>query len=180
MAAVVGLAKDQVLTIVEECRGSEVLEAANFNAPDQVVISGHLNAVKRAVEAAGKVRRTRAVMLPVSSAFHTSLMRPALERLHKRLEEVATAPARFPVVANVTAAPFPQSAAEIKRLLVEQVHSPVRWEDCVRTMLERGATRFFEVGPGKVLTGLLRRIDKKPEASSVCDMESIRSVEMTA
>jgi len=178
MAAVIGLTKEQILSIVEECRGNEVLEAANFNAPDQVVISGHLGAVKRAVDTAGKARRTRAVMLPVSSAFHTSLMGPALQGLSTQLERVATAQARFPVVANVTAAPYPQSPAEIKRLLVEQVRSPVRWEECVRTMLQSGAARFFEVGPGKVLTGLMRRIDKNPETYAVCDMESIRSLEM--
>ncbi len=179
MAAVIGLTREQVLNIVQNCQGDEVLEAANFNAPDQVVISGHLNAVKRAVDAAGKEKRTRAVMLPVSSAFHTSLMRPAQEGLSRRLESVSTAHARFPVVANVTAATYPPSAAEIKRLLVDQVRNPVRWEECVRTMIESGAARFFEVGPGKVLTGLLRRIDKNLESFPIFDMESIRAFEMT-
>ncbi len=175
MAALVGLPKEEVLRLVELHRGEKVLEAANFNAPDQVVISGHLEAVTRAVEAAKKVKRSRAVMLPVSSAFHTSLMHPAKAALQARLENLTAGVPRFPVVANVNARTYPTSDHEVKQLLTEQVVHPVLWEDCIRTMRDNGAVTFVEVGPGKVLAGLLRRIDKDAVSVSISDLTGVRS-----
>jgi len=175
MAAVIGLPRESVIRLVETNREAQVLEAANFNGPDQVVISGHIEAVSRAVEAAGKEKRTRAVVLPVSSAFHTQLMETARESLGRRLNEVVPGKGSFPVVANVTAGLYPSEPDQIRRLLTDQVVKPVLWEDCVRAMVERGAANFVEVGPGKVLSGLLRRIDRKATCFNVSDMESIRA-----
>lgn len=175
MAAVVGLPKEEVLRLVETHRGEKVLEAANFNAPDQIVISGHLEAVTRAVEAAKKVKRSRAVMLPVSSAFHTSLMQPAKKALEARLENLSAGIPTFPVVANVNARTYPTSDHGVKQLLKEQVVQPVLWEDCIRTMRDSGAETFVEIGPGKVLAGLLRRIDREAASVSISDPAGVRS-----
>jgi [acyl-carrier-protein] S-malonyltransferase len=175
MAALVGLNRDQAAVIVETHRGGDVLDAANFNSPDQVVISGHIQAVNRAIEAAKQEKRTRAVLLPVSSAFHTSLMEPARQLLGSKLEEVSPGEARFPVVANVTAQIYPSSHAGIKQLLMDQVIRPVLWEDCVSLMKAKGVQTFIEVGPGKVLAGLLKRMDRNADAINVADMQSIRS-----
>ncbi len=176
MAALIGLTRERVLALVDAHRGDEVLEAANFNAPDQVVVSGHLAAVRRAVDGVKEERKAKAVVLPVSSAFHTSLMGPARDALNRRLVGVSLAQAQFPVVANVSGRIYPSGDAA-KELMIEQVVKPVLWEDCVRTMLDRGASVFVEVGPGKVLSGLLRRIDRTARAVSISDMEAIRTFE---
>lgn len=177
MAAVIGVGREDVEAAVETCREDNVLQPANFNAPDQVVVSGHVTALNRLIEAIKTHRRSRTVLLPVSSAFHTSLMEPARELLRQQLEKVATREAAFPVMSNVTAEVHPSSDREIKRLLTEQVVRPVRWEDCVRKMLTMGAETFVEIGPGKVLTGLLKRIDRNARAINVSDPESLRSFE---
>ncbi|MDQ7783384.1 MAG: ACP S-malonyltransferase [Desulfomonilaceae bacterium] len=177
MAAIIGLTKDRVLELIEGTRGADVLEAANFNSPDQVVVSGVMTALTRVVEAAGKLRRTKAVLLPVSSAFHTALMEPAKDALNSRLEGVSFGEARFPVIANLNARPYPASPQEIRRNLVDQVVRPVLWEDCVTSMKESGPTKFVEIGPGKVLTGLLRRIDKQLPSANISDVPSVGSLE---
>jgi len=177
MAAIIGLKKDQVCELVETHRGDDALEAANFNAPDQVVVSGAMSAVARIVEAAGRQRRTKAVILPVSSAFHTNLMEPARDALISRLQKVPFREARFPVIANLNARPYPSSPAEISQNLVDQVVRPVLWEDCVTTMKQSSPTLFLEIGPGKVLSGLLRRIDKQLPATNISDVQSVRCLE---
>ncbi len=177
MAAIIGLRKDQVCDLIETHRGDDALQAANFNAPDQVVVSGSMSAVARVVEAAGKLRRTKAVVLPVSSAFHTNLMEPARHALNSRLEAVSFGKARFPVIANLNALPYPSAPAGIRRNLVDQVVRPVLWEDCVTTMKQSKPTRFLEIGPGKVLSGLLRRIDKQLSATNISDVQSVGSLE---
>jgi [acyl-carrier-protein] S-malonyltransferase len=177
MAAVIGVDRAEVAAAVESCRGDDVLEAANFNAPDQVVASGHLTALHRLMDAIKTHRRSRTVLLPVSSAFHTSLMQPASQSLQQQLAKVTTGEAVFPVMSNVTAQRHSSSGHDIKQLLTEQVVRPVLWEDCVRSMLAMGAETFVEIGPGKVLTGLLKRIDRTARAISVSDPESLRSFE---
>jgi [acyl-carrier-protein] S-malonyltransferase len=177
MAALVGMARDEVLNTVEACRGNDILEAANFNAPDQVVVSGHMTALGRVVEAVKGQRRVKAVMLQVSSAFHTSLMAPAREALRHCLEPVHTSEGAFPVMANVTAAEYPQAERERKMLLTDQVIRPVLWEESVRSMIRAGVETFVEIGPGKVLTGLLRRIDRNARAINISDAEGVRSLE---
>jgi [acyl-carrier-protein] S-malonyltransferase len=180
MAAIIGLARTDLLRLVDECRGDQVLEAANFNAPDQIVISGHADAISRALQAAQKEKRTRAVLLPVSSAFHTPLMESAKEALKSRLDRAVTRQAQFPVVANVTAEAYPSLDEEIKRLLTDQVVRPVLWEDCIRQMRSSGAEVFMEVGPGKVLTGLLKRIDRGAAGVNISDASSINAYQGTS
>jgi [acyl-carrier-protein] S-malonyltransferase len=175
MAAIIGVSREQAAEITDRFRGDLVLEAANFNAPDQVVISGHIENLNRVVEALKQGRRVRAVMLPVSSAFHTSLMQPARDALRIRLESVTMKPSVFGVISNKSAQPYPASDGEVKQLLIDQVVSPVQWEDSIRTMLSSGVRAFMEIGPGKVLTGLLRRIDRTAEAVSISGIEDIRS-----
>lgn len=174
MAAVVGLSRDEVLEVVQSCRGGDILEAANFNAPDQVVVSGHSQALQRVTAALRTKRRARVIPLPVSSAFHTSLMGPARQALAERLADIAVHPPAFPVLSNVTAQPYPDSEEETKRLLMDQVVRPVRWEDCMRAMVQTSAEVFAEIGPGKVLAGLLRRVEKSAQIMNVFDVSSVQ------
>jgi [acyl-carrier-protein] S-malonyltransferase len=175
MAAIIGIPRERAAEITERFRGDLVLDAANFNAPDQVVISGHVENLNRVVEALKQEKRVRAVMLPVSSAFHTSLMQPAREALRIRLESVTMKPPVFDVISNTSAQPYPASDSRMKQLLIDQVVSPVLWEDSIRKMLKSGVGTFIEIGPGKVLTGLLRRIDRTAEAVNISGIEDIRS-----
>jgi len=174
MAALIGMDREEALGIVESVRGEDVLDAANFNAPDQTVVSGHLSAVNRAMEAAKGLRRAKAVLLPVSSAFHTRLMEPAKHALRRRLDGVVLGNAKFPVVANLTGLTY-SGGDDGHHLMIDQVVRPVLWQECVRTMQETGAGLFLEIGPGKVLTGLLRRIGRSVPGVSISDMEGIRS-----
>jgi [acyl-carrier-protein] S-malonyltransferase len=151
------------------------LEAANFNAPDQTVVSGHVPAVRRLIEDASRIRRCKAVLLPVSSAFHTRLMEPALQALSERLKKVEPRPFRFPVLANATGRPYEQPE-QIKHLLLEQLVSPVRWTACMETLLGSGATHFMEIGPARVLTGLLKRINRRAVAVTIGTPDEIQSV----
>lgn len=173
MAAIMGCVQEDVLRVVEEQRGDDVLEAANFNAPDQVVVSGRLSAVNRVLEAAKGLKRARAVMLPVSSAFHTVLMDSARDALSKRLNEIDIRQPRFRVAANVNGEEYASPDAA-KDLLLEQLVRPVRWDACVRKMREAGAELFLEIGPGKVLTGLLKRIDKNAKGVAISSFEDIQ------
>lgn len=177
MAAIIGLSPEHVRNLVNTYRQGEILEAANFNAPDQVVVSGTLSAVRRVCVAAGKERRTKTVMLPVSSAFHTVLMEPAVAPLRDRLAQASFSPGRFPVVANVNAQVYPAAAEEVQRLLIDQIVRPVLWDDCVAKMRALEVDCFLEIGPGKVLSGLLRRIDRSLRCKSVCDLEGVRSLQ---
>jgi [acyl-carrier-protein] S-malonyltransferase len=131
-------------------------EVANFNAPEQTVVSGRLDAVERAMALARERGAKRAVPLPVSAAFHSSLMAPAVEGMRPLLEAVAMRAARVPLVTNVDARPIAAPEA-VRRELIEQIVAPVRWVDVVRTMADAGVTTFYEVGPGKVLAGLIAR-----------------------
>ncbi len=160
MAAVLGLPSDAV---VEVCRATPgLVEVANFNAPGQTVIAGDAEAVSSAEGRLRSAGARRVVRLAVSAPFHTSMMRPAAERLALALEGVPLLPARIPVVANVTAQPV-RTPEEIRRLLVEQVACPVRWEQSLYTLRRLGATVFVEAGPGTTLAGLIRRT--VPEAA---------------
>ena len=175
MAALIGISREQAKQLVERFRGDLVLEAANFNAPDQVVISGHLENLNCVLEYLKKEKRIRGVMLPVSSAFHTDLMQPARDALRIRLEHVIMKPPVFSVISNTRAQPYPESGNDIKQLLIDQVISPVLWEDSVRAMLNSGVGLFVEIGPGKVLTGLLRRIDRAAQTINISGIEDLRS-----
>lgn len=173
MAAVLGLEPAAVEALCDAVREEgEVLGPANFNAPGQVVISGGVAAVERAVEAAKDHGARRALVLDVSGAFHSPLMAPAAERLAAALEAVEIREARIPVFANVDAGPVVEPEAIADRLL-RQLTAPVRWIECVAALREAGATRFYEPGPGGVLTGLLRRIDRDLEGIAVGEPDDL-------
>jgi [acyl-carrier-protein] S-malonyltransferase len=174
MAAVLGLETEQVRSLCAGLsRPGAVVELANDNSPGQAVISGHAAAVEEASRRAKEAGAKRAVPLPVSAPFHCSLMVPAGERLAAVLEAVPLAAPRYPVVANVDALPH-GGPAQVRDRLVRQVSQPVRWQDCVRALGERGVTAFVEVGPKNVLAGLIRRI--LPEAA-VANVEDPKGLE---
>lgn len=173
MAATLGLERKRVEALCDEVRGQEVLEPANYNAPTQVVVAGDRAAVDRLVAAARKAGAARAVMLPVSAPFHCARMRGAEERLAPELDQVPFRELRFPIVDNVTAA-LNISAEVARERLKRQVTSPVRWEEGVRRAAEEGCHTFVEVGPGKVLSGLTRRILPRARVFNVEDLPSLR------
>ncbi len=158
MAALLKLPAGQLDRILAEAAGPEVVNAANFNSPDQVVIAGHAAAVERAMELAKAAGARRAVRLPVSAPFHCSLMRPAQLRLQPELAALPFADPVFPLINNWQARPI-TSALDARQGLFEQIPNPVRWLEIIRHMAHSGIDRFVEVGAGSVLLGLLRNID---------------------
>jgi len=159
MTVIMGLEDDEIKGICKQVAQGTV-EAANFNAPGQVVISGSNEAVAAAAEACKRAGAKRVIALPVSAPFHCSLMAPAAEKLKQELDRVEFAPPQIPVIQNVTARVCSDPVA-IKRNLVEQMSAAVRWTECVEQMAELGVTNLVECGPGKVLTGLNRRISRE-------------------
>ncbi len=172
MAAILGLAQAQVDDICEQAAQGEVVSPANLNSPEQIVISGHTAAVKRALEIASTRGAKRAVLLPVSAPFHCELMLPAQKQLEAELWQTAFGDLGIPVVTNVDAEVI-EGREEARDALIRQVSSPVRWEESVRLLIEKGVSRFVEVGPGKVLSGLLRQIDRSVAAYNVEDEKSL-------
>ena len=175
MAAVLGVEPDILAGICDEAAQGEVVTPANFNSPGQIVIAGHAGAVNRAIEIAKARGFRKAMLLPVSAPFHCALMMPASERLAGVLEEVTIAPLEKPVVTNVEAQPN-SDAARVRDLLVKQVCAPVLWDGSMQIMAELGVTRFVEVGPGKVLTGLVKRILREIETGNVEDLTSFKAL----
>jgi [acyl-carrier-protein] S-malonyltransferase len=162
MAAMLGIERAELAAICIEAAQGEVVSAANFNSPGQIVVAGSAGAVARAIEIAKGRGYRKAMLLPVSAPFHCALMQPAAERLAKVLAQIALADPQVPVISNVEA--LPNSNGELVReLLVAQVCAPVRWDESVQKMAELGVTRFVEIGPGKVLSGLVKRIVKEAE-----------------
>jgi [acyl-carrier-protein] S-malonyltransferase len=168
MAAILGLDDEEVKSACAEAAEGDVCEAVNFNAPGQVVIAGHAGAVRRAVEAAKARGAKRAMALPVSAPFHSSLMAPAAARLREALERIAVSSPRIPVIHNVDAKSR-ADASGIKEALVTQADHPVRWVDCVREMAARGVKQVFECGPGKVLAPLVRRTAEGLQGIALAD-----------
>jgi len=166
MAALLGLDLDMAKEVVDEAAQGDVLVTANDNAPGQVVVSGKREAVERAVDVAKEKGAKRAMLLQVSAPFHCPMMAPAADVMAEALAAVELLPPILPLIANVTAAPV-EDPAEIRRLLVEQVTGMVRWRECCMTMRAKGVEKLVEVGSGKVLSGLARRIDKELSASNV-------------
>ena len=160
MAALVGMAREDVEALCAEFAEAGVLQPANYNAPDQIVIAGETRRVQAAVEAAKARRLGRPVLLNVSAPFHCRLLEPAAVRLAEVLADIAVGDFGIPVIANVTAAVYP-SAQQVKNLLTSQVASPVRWEDSMRYAVARGCDTLLEVGPGKVLSSLMRRMARE-------------------
>jgi [acyl-carrier-protein] S-malonyltransferase len=163
MAALIGLEFDAASSVAQEAAQGEVCQAANDNGGGQVVISGHKTAVERACEIAKAKGAKRALLLPVSAPFHCVLMQPAADAMKAALEKATINSPHVPVVANVTAQPVTQPA-DIRRLLVEQITGTVRWRESMEFMAREGVTTFVEIGAGKVLAGLVKRI--APEARS--------------
>jgi [acyl-carrier-protein] S-malonyltransferase len=166
MAAILGLEADAVEDICKKAAQGEVVSPANFNSPWQIVISGHAGAVSRAVEYAMEQDAKKAVMLAVSAPFHCSLMKPAAEKLKEALQDIPVSDISTPVISNADAAPYP-SKDEIKQLLVKQVDHPVRWDESMREVAKRNIAAVIEIGPGKVLSGLMRRITKEVKTANL-------------
>jgi len=161
MVSVLGLERDQIEQLCDKARGEgQVLRPSNFLCPGNIVVSGHAAACERAAEIASEMGAMKAVPLAVAGAFHTSLMQPADEQLAEVLADVKINPPRIPVISNVDAQSH-SDPEEIRQILVKQVIEPVRWEDSMRSLLDEGYDQFYEIGPGRVLRGLLRRINRK-------------------
>ena len=172
MAAIVGMTLDVVTSICQEAAQGEVCEPANINSPEQIVISGNTGAVERAAKLASERGAKKAIMLPVSAPFHSSLMKPAQDRLQVDLDKLMLQNPVYPVASNVDAQLVTENL-QARDTLVRQVTNSVKWEQCVRLLISRGADTFIEVGPGKVLWGLMRQIDRSKTSLFVGDEASL-------
>jgi [acyl-carrier-protein] S-malonyltransferase len=177
MAALMGLDLTAAEALCAEVAQGEVVEVANINSAAQIVIAGHRPAVERAVAQASAKgsSRVKSVLLPVSAPFHCALMAPAADRLANELADVAVADPRLPVVRNADAG-VTRTAAEVKPFLLRQVASPVRWNDCMNRLADEGVTAFVEVGPGRVLSGLVKRTVEGATGWSVEDPAGLNRV----
>lgn len=176
MAAILGMDREKLEAVTAEITDAGFpVQAANLNCPGQIVISGSKEGVDRACTALKEAGAKRALPLNVSGPFHSVLMEPAAGKLEETLQAVDMKDAEVPVIANVTAQPA-VNEQEIKKLLVKQLYSPVRWEESIETLVGLGVTHFIECGPGKVLSGLIRKIDRTAKVYSVYDAETLQNV----
>ncbi|MCM2357064.1 MAG: ACP S-malonyltransferase [Geobacteraceae bacterium] len=175
MAAILGVEQEVLAAICTEAAQGEAVSPANFNSPGQIVIAGHAGAVARVIEIAKARGFRKAMLLPVSAPFHCSLMEPAAERLAETLKGVEILPLRVPVVTNVEAEPNSEQG-RVRELLVRQVCAPVRWDGSVQKMTLLGVSRFIEIGPGKVLSGLVKRIAGAAETRNVEDLATLKAL----
>ncbi len=175
MAAIMGIDAPELTQLCLQAAQGEVVAPANFNSPGQIVIAGHATAVERAMALAKEAGAKRALPLPVSAPFHSALMEPAAKRLAEVLEEVTVGDFKCPVVGNVEATPY-QESERVKLLLVEQVCAAVRWDESVLKMKELGVTNYIEIGPGKVLSGLAKRIAKGSTVQNIADVDSLKKL----
>jgi [acyl-carrier-protein] S-malonyltransferase len=166
MVSILGLERVEVEALCEKARNGEILKIANLLCPGNIVISGSLGACERAAEMAQRLGAMKAVPLAVAGAFHTEIMRPADERCAEALAQVPMRKPRIPVISNVDALPH-DDPEDIRSILIRQILQPVRWEDSMRSLIQQGFDQFYEVGPGRVLRGLLRRIDRNVSCQSV-------------
>jgi [acyl-carrier-protein] S-malonyltransferase len=176
MAAIMGLSHAQVAEVCKKASDGEQVSAANLNTPEQTVISGGAGAVKRAVEIASQSGAKRAVVLSVSAPFHCSMMQPAQAKMEPMLRATKFADLRVPLITNVDAEDITKGD-EAREALIRQITAPVRWEDSIREMIEQGVNTFVEVGPGRVLSGLLRQIDRSVHSFNVEDEASLANVQ---
>jgi len=175
MAAILGVASDVLQEICQEAAQGEIVAPANFNSPGQIVIAGHTDAVRRAMDIAKERGFKKALMLPVSAPFHCDLMKPAADRLAEFIEPIKLSHIKTPYIANVDAEPN-TNKSRIKALLVSQVCAPVLWEQSVCKMMSLGVERFVEIGPGKVLSGLVKRIYKEAVINNIEDITSLKAL----
>lgn len=176
MAAIMGLSPGQVAEVCRRAADGQIVSAANLNSPEQTVISGNAAAVKRAVELASQDGAKRAVILQVSAPFHCAMMQPMQERMEPLLKAATFNDLKTPMVTNVDADIITEGK-DARDALVRQLTLPVRWEESVRALIEQGATSFVEVGPGRVLSGLLRQIDRSVHSMNVEDEATLRGAQ---
>lgn len=178
MAAVLGAEREPLAALCAEVSATgHAVELANVNCPGQIVVSGSVEGVNAVSARVKEIGGKRAIMLEVSGPFHSSLMKSAADQLSERLQSVSFRDATVPVVANVTATTV-TNASDIQALLVEQVYSPVLWEDSVRFLIHEGVDTFIEIGPGNVLTGLIKKIDKNVRLINISSLESIEALQV--
>jgi [acyl-carrier-protein] S-malonyltransferase len=175
MAAILAMPLTDLQMVCDETAQGEVVSPANINSPEQIVISGATAAVQRAADLARERGAKKAIMLPVSAPFHCALMQPAQDRLADDLDQIEFDTPEIPVISNIDAEPKAE-AEKSRRALVSQVTGAVQWLGCVRKLIELGANTFIEVGPGRVLTGLMRQIDRSQTAMNVEDEASLQKV----
>jgi [acyl-carrier-protein] S-malonyltransferase len=175
MAAILGMSSEDLHAVTEEISAlGHPVQLANINCPGQIVISGSAEGVKRACELAKEKGAKRAIPLEVSGPFHSSLMEPAAEKLRSVLDQIEIIDAFVPVVANVNAEEM-TSAEQIKENLVKQLYSPVLWENSVQYMLDQGVDTFIEIGPGKVLSGLIKKVNRRVTTYAISDTETLEA-----
>lgn len=173
MAAILGLDNQTVIDCCKEGSAEGIVEPANFNCPGQIVIAGEVKAVEKVVELCKEKGAKRAMLLPVSAPFHCSMLKVAGERLKEELDRIELFKMNMPVVSNVTAE-YTLDSTQVRDLLIRQVSNAVKWEDCVNVMLKDGVDKFVEIGPGKVLTGFVRKISKDAAVLNIEDADSLQ------
>ena len=176
MAAILSVDEEVLADICREAAQGEIVSPANFNSPGQIVIAGHTAAVNRAIDIAKARGFRKAMLLPVSAPFHSALMVPAGERLSEVLQQVRFADMKIPVITNVEAVENKDSS-RVSELLVAQVSAPVKWDSSIREMIRLGVTSFLEIGPGKVLSGLVKRIDKEVVTANIEDSAGLKALQ---
>lgn len=177
MAAVLGLDREVIKEVLKECKSFGIVEIANYNCPGQIVIAGEVKAVEAAAEKLREKGARKVVMLSVSGPFHTSMLKPAAEKLSHELENISIGQMHVPVITNVTGN-YIKSESEVKDILKRQVMSSVFWEDTIKRMIADGVDTFIELGPGKTLTAFIKKIDRKVKAFNVEDVESLNKLEV--
>lgn len=179
MAAILGLSREIVDEVIEEASASGIISGANYNCPGQIVLSGEIKAIEKAVEVAKEKGAKRSVILPVSAPFHCEMLKPAGERLKEVLETVSIEDMKVKVISNVTGE-YINSSSDIKNLLIEQVSSSVLWEDSIELMLKDGVDKFIEIGPGKTLTAFVKKIAKNHGQKVSCfNIENLETLQST-
>lgn len=173
MAAVIGLDEERVKALCSEASSEGVVEPANYNSPGQIVIAGAAAGITKAISLAKDFGAKRAIQLPVSGPFHSSLLQPASEKLQKALQQITIKDAEIPVLANYTAR-IEMNSADIEKNLINQVSGAVLWQQSIEEMIELGVETFVEIGPGKVLSGLIKKIDKSVEIFNIENIDGIK------
>lgn len=179
MAALIGLTPEQVYELCENLKGDGIIQPANFNSPGQIAISGEVDVIRKVIEAAKDMGARKAVELVVSGAFHSPLMESAQEGLKDALEQTAFKDANVPLYPNVSANPI-QNKNQIRDMLYEQLSKPVLWQKSMENMIKDGYDKFYEIGPGKVLKGLLKRIDRSVPCIEIGTIQNLENIGETA
>lgn len=173
MVSILGLGEDQVRQLCSQAAGGQILEPVNFNCPGQIVVSGHKEACQRACEMAEKFGAMKAVPLAVAGAFHTKQMNPAAQKLAQALEQCEIRnPSSIKVIANIDAEYY-KSSDSVRKGLTRQLIEPILWQKCMERLLGEGVQEFYEIGPGRVLTGLMKRINRKARVINISSAESL-------